>query len=162
MRYRRCEMILYDNEDSRAELSLGWRVLDLHCECYCTFQTLDPCFAGAPSAQRLVPWPVHSLSGAQTSSRGSGDTKKWSWPLLNTSFTCCIANMHIWRLWTLPRWIEKPRREKTCATKRECCAVMPAFDEPCIVYEVMAGKMQLRHQLQQRPTKLLQLTCKKD
>ena len=42
--------------------------------------------------------------------------------------------------------------------KRECCAVVSAFGEGCIVDEIMAGKMQLRHQLQRRSTKLLQLT----
>lgn len=34
-------MIFYDNEESRMELSLVWRVLDLHCASYCTVQTLD-------------------------------------------------------------------------------------------------------------------------
>ena len=41
-------MIFYDNEETQSKLSLVWKVLDLHCACYRTVQTLDPCFAGAP------------------------------------------------------------------------------------------------------------------
>ena len=53
-----CQMIFYDNEESRMELSPVWRVLDMHCACYCAVHTLEPCFAGAPGAQRLMPCTI--------------------------------------------------------------------------------------------------------